>query len=47
MVLVLTRGGCSTVAHHHAISYFDLIVALARGVNTVQCSIVLEEVMFL
>ena len=47
MVLVLTRGECTTLAYHHVSSYFDLVLALARGVNTVQRSTVQEKVMFL
>ena len=31
MVLVLTRGECTTLAYHHVSSYFDLVLALARG----------------
>ena len=46
MVLVLTRGGCSTIPYHRASSYFDLVLALAMGVNTVQRSVLQEEVMF-
>ena len=47
MVLVLTGGGCTTIAYHRTGSYFDLALALARGLNTVQRSVVQEEVMFL
>ena len=47
-VLVLTRGGCTTIAQHRASSYFDLVLASARwGVNVVHRSVVQEEVMFL